>query len=69
VAISAADHQSYALEIRRAYQEAERIMLAKLAARIERGIDTLDEHWMAQKLTEIVAFRGEVTKEIIRLRR
>lgn len=67
--ISAAAQQAYALEIRRAYQEAERIILAKMARRIAAGLASWDEHWLAQKLTEIVAFRGEVTAEIVRLRR
>ncbi len=65
--VSAAAHEAYAAEIRRAYAEAERVMLRKVAQRIERGID--GENWAAQKLAEVIGLNRDITQEIIRLRK
>lgn len=65
--ISPAANEAYAVEIRRVYAESERIMLSKVARRLERGIES--PGWAETKLMEIRRVRADVEAEVRRLRR
>lgn len=65
--VSAAVYQSYAVEIRRIYAEAERVMLYKVARRLERGIEL--DGWAERKLAEVAALNGDLRGLIAELQR
>ncbi len=63
--ISPAQFEGYAEEIRRAYEEAERVMVEKVAKRLERGIES--PGWAERKLAEVRQMRLELEGEVDKL--
>src|SRR5690606_6622780 len=64
--ISPADYEEFAVYMLRVYEEAEAIMLRRVARRLARGID--EEGWAERKLSEIVTLRREILQVLNRLK-
>ncbi len=67
MAIASADYEAYSQVIRQIYAESERIILEKVAKRLERGIDS--PGWAEKKAAEILELRGDIRGEIKALRK
>lgn len=65
--VSAAAAELYSFEVRRLYEEAEEIMLQKVAKRLGRGITSTG--WAEEKLAEVASVGKDIRVEIVRLRR
>ncbi len=65
--ISPAEVEAYAQTIYRIYADAERIMLAKVARRLARGIE--QEGWAERKLAEIQAVRRDISQGLTELQK
>lgn len=63
--VSPATPEALALRVLLLYLQAERILLAKIARRIKRGIT--EEGWAERKLAEVQAMRREARQEVARL--
>lgn len=66
--ISPADAEKAAEVVRRIYADAERVMAARIARRVARGVDTPDDSWYAIKMAEVQHVRREVEAEVRKLR-
>jgi hypothetical protein len=63
--------EDYAVLIRRWYAEAEETLIANVARRVAKGIDSALDHqtWQIQRLTELRYLNSEINAEIHRLKR
>jgi hypothetical protein len=61
---------AYAEQIRETYAEAERVMIGKVARRIERGIDLSEgKGWAERKLAEVTALNRDIGVQVADLRK
>jgi hypothetical protein len=67
MAVASADYEAYSQTIRQIYAESERVILEKVAKRLERGIDS--PGWAEKKAAEILQLRGDIREEIKNLRK